>query len=154
MQWASIFFAVAGVALAIAGVGLLQDRKLWEVFERQQRVERFIYRHHRLFGGIIVAGAMVVLVFLVAGHGLAGTVAWRSSSAGQMALMAVWALAAFALIIGIFIGIRPSALKGFEAIANRWIQLFPAIPLTSRQIGVLLLIAGIACLWMAVPLIN
>jgi hypothetical protein len=138
----------------MAGIGLLQDRKLWEVLERPQRVERFIYRHHRLFGGIIVAGAMVMLAFLVGGHGLAGTVAWRASSASQMALMAVWALAAFALIIGIFIGIRPSALKGFEAIANRWIQLFPAIPLTSRQIGVLLLIAGIACLWRAVPLIK
>jgi len=168
VRWASLIFAVVGAASAIAGIGLLLmaagqpvtpdvrrgwllKRNLGEVLERPRRVERFIYRHHRLFGGAVVAGALTLLVLIGIDYGrMVATSVWRSAPGAQLALVAVYALVVFALIIGIYIAVRPSALKGFESLANRWIQLFPATRRTSRQIGGALLVAGIVCLMVAV----
>jgi hypothetical protein len=72
-----------------------------------------------------------------------------------------WALALFALGIGVFLLVRPSALKGLETAANRWIEPFPSstkatVPAETginrlilrapRFSGLLLLAAGLACL--------
>lgn len=166
MQWASLFFALSGAATVIAGIGFLLaaarppdksdtlrgrllNGRLQEVLERPRFVERFIYRHHRLFGSAIVAGALALLVVLGAGQSrLLGTVSLGGSGGGA-AMLLVWALAVAVLVIGIVVLVRPSALKGVEALANRWIQLFPTTGLTSRQIGVLLLVGGIVCLVVA-----
>lgn len=163
MHWASLFFTLSGTAAIVAGIGFLLatirqpdkpdtlrgrllNGSLQEVLERPRRVERFIYRHHRLFGSAIVAGALALLALLDARQSrLFGTVL-LGGSGGRAAMLLVWALAVAVLFIGIFVLVRPSALKGIEALANRWIQLFPATVLTSRQIGVLLLVVGIGCL--------
>lgn len=163
MQWASLFFVLSGAAAVIAGIGFLLavarppdkpdtlrgrllNGRLQEVLDRPRRVERFIYRHHRPFGSAIVAGALALLALLGAGQSrLVGT-AWLGGSGGMAAMLLVWALAVAVLFIGIFVLVRPSALKGIEVLANRWIQLFPATALSARQIGVLLLVVGIVCL--------
>ncbi len=169
MQWASLFFALSGAAAVVAGIcfllasrqpdkldtegGRLLNSRLQEVLERQRFVERFIYRHHRLFGSAIVAGALVLLALLGAGQARFGT-AWLGRSGGRDAVFLVWALAVAALVIGIIVLVRPSALKGVETLANRWIQLFPAIELTSRQIGALFLVLGIVCLVTAARIVG
>lgn len=129
--------------------GRLLNGRLQEVFERPRRIERFIYRHHRLCGSAIVAGALVLLALLGAGQARLLSTVWLGGYGGRAAMLLVWALAAAVLVIGIIVLVRPSALKGIEALANRWIQLFPATVLTPRQIGVLLLAAGLFCLGVA-----
>jgi cell division protein FtsW (lipid II flippase) len=150
-----MFFAIIGAASAIAGIGLLLKSSLLEVFERQRRVERFIYRHHRLFGAAIAAAALLLLVLIgMYHHRTAETSVWRFAPGVQAAMIAAYALAVFALIVGIYVGIRPSALKRVEALANRWIEPFPrdvsgVAPLNVRRNfirGMLLLLTGLACL--------
>ena len=150
-----MFFAIIGAASAIAGIGLLLKSSLLEVFERPRRVERFIYRHHRLFGGAIAAAALMLLVLIgVYHHRIVETSVWYLAPGVQPALIAVYGLIVFALIIGIYVGIRPSALKGVEALANRWIEPFPkdvsgVAPLNVRRNfirGMLLLLTGLSCL--------
>lgn len=171
MQWASLFFTLSGAAAVVAGIGFLlatarpPDKPdtlrgrllnggLQEVLERPRRVERFIYRHHRLFGSAIAAGAMALLALLGAGQSrLFGTVL-PGGSGGRVAMLLVWALAVAVLVIGIIVLVRPSALKGVEALANRWIELFPVTMRTSRQIGVLLLVVGIVCLGVAARMVG
>ena len=166
MQWVSLFFALSGAAALVAGIGFLLaaarqpdkpdtlrgrllNSRLQEVLERPRFVERFIYRHHRLFGGAIAAGALALLAVLGAGQSRLIGAVLPGGSGGRAAILLVWALAVAVLVIGMIVLVRPSALKGAEALANRWIQLFPATVLTSRQIGVLLLLVGIACLGVA-----
>lgn len=162
LQWASLFFALSGGVLLVAGFGLLVvalrppdkpetrcggllNDRLREVLERPRGVERFIYRHHRSFGVAIIVGAMTFLIIVQ--PWLLGAVLPGGSRA-QGAMILVWALLAAVLVIGIIVLFRPSSLKGVEALANRWIQLFPTV-LTSLQIGVLLLVVGIVCLGVA-----
>ena len=178
MSWISVVFILAGTALIIAGMWVLLAAarpagtpdtrrarqlilKLVEMIKRPRRVERFIYRHHRWFGGAIVAGGLMLLwLFGTYSGRMVETSAWSSWLSVRLALMAVWALVVFALLIGVCISIRPSALKKFEAVANHWIEPFhTAVPGTEpmkpkflrtlfgtpERTGMLLVLAGIAC---------
>lgn len=169
MQWASLFFVLSGAIAVVAGLAFLLaatrqpnepvtlrawllNSRLQEVLERPRFIERFIYRHHRLFGTAIVAGALTLLAMLGAGHPRLFVTVLLGGSNAWVAVVLVWALAVAVLVIGMIVLIRPSALKGAEALANRWIQLFPAAVLTPRQIGVLLLVVGIVSLVAAATL--
>lgn len=146
---------IAGIGFLVAALrppdnpettrgGLLNDR-LRKVLERPRGVERFIYRHHRSFGVAIIVGALALLI--VAQAGLFRAILPGGSRA-QVAMILVCALAAAVFVIGMIVMLRPSSLKGVEALANRWIQFFPAVA-TARQIGGLLLVVGIVCLGVA-----
>ncbi|MBF0626768.1 MAG: hypothetical protein HQL91_00965 [Magnetococcales bacterium] len=121
---------------------------------RPVRVERFVYRHHRWFGGGIVVGSFCTLVALggylrrmitLAGlNGLRGVDAWLWES-----LLLFVALGNFfTLAAGVLILIRPSGLKGFEAWANRrvdfklWRQSILAAIRRRPRLFALLLAAG------------
>lgn len=176
-SWA-IAFAVAGAVSAGAGILLLlmsggrpgkpQARQGWllncrlcGLLDRPLRVERFIYRHHRLFGAAIVVGASMTFMLIGADFGrIINAGLWRSAPGRQMAMIGVHALIAFCLIIGIFTAVRPSALKRFEAMVNRWVEPLPFLvswvePLahrlirvlrTPKRVGMALLMAGLFCL--------
>ncbi|MBF0181183.1 MAG: hypothetical protein HQM03_14265 [Magnetococcales bacterium] len=110
------------------GANTFLDRPAREALEplaRPVRVERFVYRHHRWFGGAIVAGSFLTLVALGAyGHRL-----YLLGKAGHGATLEQWLWETllwfvalgnfFTLAAGFLILIRPSGLKGFEAWANR-----------------------------------
>jgi hypothetical protein len=177
--------AICGIAGALglaAGAGLLivpgrtlrgptaLRRWLLEIdlialLDRRQTVERPLYRHHRAFGAAVIVGAVASLAILwvwgdqtaVTGmlSGILG--AWGS----RVVIMTSRVLAVFALGIGVFVLIRPSALKGFETQANRWVEPFPSstqatvpaersinrlILRAPRLAGLLLLAAGVGCL--------
>lgn len=150
LQGIRIFLAIMGGSLVLGGLGLLvvvfcgrgrfNERSAWkralnllEVLERPRRIERIVYRHHRLFGGITI---FFVLIFLA----LFGTwylrsyeiSIWHTSFGAQLAIAAVWMILIFALIIGVYVLVRPSALKGIEAWANRWIEPFRVVPRIDR----------------------
>lgn len=94
-------------------------------------IDRLVYRHHRIFGAILVLGSVYTL-YVQAFHFrpeqavpvLAGAV--PNTMAEPVALTAAvflffGNLAAFA--IGVLVYLRPSLLKGTEDWANRWISL-------------------------------
>ena len=145
---------MSGVCLIVAGLAAIlpdtaQYRKLQRLLERPWRIERMVYRHHRLVGSVIIIGALVLLGVLGIKHTRFFGAGLPAGSGARVAEFLVWALALSILLIGFVVQIRPSALKGFEALANRSIQLSPTKMPSHRPIGFLLLVAGIICLAVA-----
>ncbi|MEO7601115.1 MAG: hypothetical protein ABIT92_02915, partial [Gammaproteobacteria bacterium] len=99
------------------------------ILNRNQAIERPLYRHHRAFGAAVVAGALAGLMPLLwlYDHPLATEALTRTLGfwGARAVILSGWALAIFALAVGLFLLIRPSALKGFESAANRWTEPFP-----------------------------
>jgi len=178
----TIFCGVAGALALAAGAGLLivpgrtlrertwlrrwlLENDLIALLDRRQSIERPLYRHHRGFGTAVMAGAIASFVALWALPGqplVTGVLTGALGAWGAEAVIVTsWALALFALVIGVFLLIRPSALKGIETTANRWIEPFSsprraAVPLDTginrlimcapRFTGLLFLVAGLGCL--------
>ncbi len=136
------------------------------LLDRRQTIERPLYRHHRAFGAAVIVGAVASLVTLWQLHEhplVTGVLPGILGAWGLRAMVLTsWGVSAFALGIGLFLFLRPSALKGIETVANRWIEPFHstggrAIFAEEKMIGrlvlraprltaLLLLTAGIACL--------
>ena len=177
--------AICGIAGAIgiaAGVGLLITARrmqhecivlrrwmfeldLIALLDRRQTIERLLYRHHRAFGAIVIVAAVASLVALWGLHDNPFATDMLREMLGAWgdgaAILTSWALALFALGIGVFLFVRPSALKGFEAVANRWVEPFSSsskdkLPVESgvnwlilrapRVAGLLIFAAGLSCL--------
>ena len=110
----------------------VSTRKAMKPLTMPIKSEPFIYRHHRLFGISILLGAGYVLytlvfrfsaaTFLHAVYGSrppAQTMVWFVE-----ALVIILALTSIlALLVGIYLVIRPSLLKGVETWSNKWITL-------------------------------
>lgn len=171
---ASLFLSVSGAILGLVGIGFLVAarrpdaentpadwlliRNLREVLRRPRAIERFVYRHHRLFGSLVTTCGLTLLLFLGTYHHRS---AWHVLPGAQLMLIAAWALLVFALIVGIYLLFRPSALKGFESVANRWVEPFTVfsprlaaakskcarlLRATPPVVGVLFLLIGLLCL--------
>jgi hypothetical protein len=129
---------------------------------RRQASEKILYRYHRVFGLLMSAGAVTWLLFLTQLYDRAPFIKVLIGTLGVIGfdalILAGWAMGYFALTIGIYLLVRPSALRDFEAVANRWYEPFPAKAATlpdsvgrlilraPRLIGMLLLVAGLGCL--------
>lgn len=140
--------------------------------DQPHHIERFLYRHHRILGIMIVAGAGFVLwrwafayersEVLVA---LGGTFVNKGLDWIPAALeTALVALHGAILIVGILVIFRPSLLKSFERTANRWQPGPPTAPLDAviagmdgavedypRVSGLLLVLAACWCLLALAP---
>lgn len=162
---------VAGAGLLLMPQQLFSEQSQWRkwllehdlvgLLNHHQRIEKPLYRHHRPFGAALTAGALILLTLLGKLQSyLFATNAWSDILGVRLAMIFAWALAILALFIGIFFLVRPSALKNVEALSNRWIgpppstfqQAEPAKGINRlilrfpRYTGILLLLAGIACL--------
>ena len=136
----------------------------------RRAIEKPVYRHHRFFGTALTGAAAIwmwLLYRLEAHFHFQSFLQRLLGQPGSYTLIAVcWILAFFALAIGLFLFVRPSAMKPFEAVANRWIEPFPlsasseagglakAVFRAHRLTGVLLLAAGIECLIAAVIMVG
>ena len=181
-QTLAVICGIAGALGVAAGAGLLivpgrtlrgrtaLRRWLLEIdlialLDRRQAIERPLYRHHYAFGAAVIVGAVASLVTLwnLRDYRLVTGLLPEFLGAGGVGavILTSWALAVFALGIGLFLLIRPSALKEFETAANRWIEPFPSstkdtVPTETginrlilrapRFTALLLLAAGLACL--------
>jgi hypothetical protein len=103
-------------------------RRATRAFDVPRNIDPLFYRHHRAYGGIVVVLAIFLLYFLVFGHvraGLEAPLGIDNDIAAEIlantARVVLWVGAIFALIIGTVVFVRPSALKGFERWANRWL---------------------------------
>jgi hypothetical protein len=94
------------------------------------RVERFVYRHARPVGALICLASAYTLYIMAFRYDRASFVGLLGRRSGTVLTEAVvdaagifLALAmVFALAIGVFLMVRPSLLKGFEAASNRWLS--------------------------------
>lgn len=172
---AGAFGVAAGAGLLVVPGRMLRERTrlrrwLFEIdliwlLDRRQNIERRLYRHHRAFGAAVIVGAIALLMTLweLRDYPLVTGVLPRILGAWGVwaVILTSVALAVITLGIGVFLLIRPSALKGLETAANRWIEAFPSsteptvsperginwlILRAPRFTGLLLLAAGVGCL--------
>lgn len=126
--------AIISPARAVALSQLLSQRhsmrQSTRVLEVPVATERFFYRHHRVFGAIIVLGAALILWYLgarfdaelMARSLVASTQRVVAEILVETFVLVMWIGAGFSLLVGIVVFLRPSMLKGFEARANEWIS--------------------------------
>ena len=130
--------AVVGILLLLRpDVGLrinerssrwVDTRGVLGTLDRSWRVEPWLYHHHRLLGGAIVAGTALVLWLWLRAYDRAqvlSALAPRLQAQGLDWIVdglqwAVVVIHAAALLLGVVILARPSAIKNFEARANQW----------------------------------
>lgn len=167
---AGVFGAATGVALMLIPRRMLDrgsplrrlllEAHVGEPFNRRFTIERSVYRRHRIFAVVVMAGALAVmsLLWISMRHSWApASVEAFLGTPGFRAVMAVTAaLALFLVVVGVCLWVRPSVLKGIEAVANRWIDPMPnqgssamigdLVSRTPRLAGALLLVSGLACL--------
>jgi hypothetical protein len=136
---AGVLGIAVGAGLLIAPERTLRERNalrrwfletdLIALLERRRSIERPLYRHHFAFGAAVSAAALALLATLWKSrdHALVTDALPRLLGArgAEALILAGWALAVFALGIGVFLLMRPSALKGLESVSNRWIEIFP-----------------------------
>lgn len=128
--------------IAPAGYARLEERasrtfslrRALRPLEISRNLDRHIYRHHRTLGLLIIAASCFTLYRLLflfdpaRGHSLfAGLLPHPQNEALSEALLSALQLALIlghlaALVIGLLLYLRPSALKGLEATSNRWIS--------------------------------
>ncbi len=138
--------------------------------------ERFFYRHHRLFGltfSIIGIGCFYMLTFYLGYETVHSYVIKLADSEFEKWLfivlynMLIMALL-IAIVISIFIFVRPSSLKNIESVANRWIDSDEPLKVLDknqdlpdqillgnpRVFGLIVILAAIYIIWSLIPLIK
>lgn len=103
-------------------------RRATRALDIPRNIDRWFYRHHRLYGAFVVVLAALLLGFLTFGT---APEAWHrafgpdyrevAAIVVDTARIVLWGLGLFALVIGVVVFVRPSALKAFETWANRWV---------------------------------
>lgn len=124
--------AVMAIALLTGSLALLTSRQdpatptrggvaeSLRTLDRQWHIERLVYRHHRLFGLLVMAAAVFFLWQL-----FRADPAWTAKGSGITPVL-IWTLVcaqAINLLIGAVIMLRPSLIKPLESIGNRWHRL-------------------------------
>jgi len=141
LQFALALLCAGSGAGVLMGVGLLLKRewiarlndyfsqwqnaeKLAEKLDRPRPIERFLYRHHRVVGIALTAGASFVLYTFLFSHNVRRMSAatppnfWPLIDAVTASLVIGSAVAA---AVGIVVALKPSVLRELEKSANRWI---------------------------------
>lgn len=101
-----------------------------KLMDRSISVEHWFYQHHRATGMVVVSGALYIFAYFglwfdktVALARLSVTIPARLLDGLLDALvLSVLIGATVALIAGLFLWLRPSLLRGFEAQSNQWVS--------------------------------
>lgn len=167
---ACLAYAIALLLVPRATLGLsatlnrrFSSRRVLRALEVPRVTEPFFYRHHRMIGGLLLAGVVAFYLLFALGYPRDSVLAAIARETGSAFAGTVtgsvegFFLSANALI-GIFalvMVIRPSLLKPLEAWANRWISMRQALREADRshepvdeffgrhpRVGGLLILAG------------
>jgi hypothetical protein len=140
-------------------------RHLNRWLDRSYSIEHWLYQRHRATGIVIVAGATYILVYFGLLFDKANALQHLGGRLppqlldGLLDALVLCALVGgvVALIVGLFMWLRPSMLRGFEEQSNRWVSTRRAtrvldvphdevdrfVQRHARQVGWLLLLASI-----------
>lgn len=136
--WGGIVMLVIGVAMTLVPslvirMGEFLNRwvsteGMFHSLDSARPSERWFYRHHRLFGGLLTLGAVYVLYTFAVAFDPQDTsrkiLLFHSHTATEWLLVSLTFLNIGFSLVAIAIGsvtfFRPSLLKGLEQRANRW----------------------------------
>jgi hypothetical protein len=121
-QWVSTFNRAANRWISM--------RRLNQVLDRSVSVEHWFYRHHRPAGMIVMLGAVYMFVYFGLLFDQAAAIPRLGSQVpaqlleGLLDALVLGALvgAVAAFMGGVFLWLRPGALRNIEARANRWVS--------------------------------
>ena len=135
-----LFAVLVGVWLLLSPQSLMNfsrianrwvsTRQATQWLETPRPIERFFYRHHKIFGVLLTLGAAFALYYLTVRYDSARMAAglalpWKGPTVEIVADALLGFLIAgniFVVGIGFIVLIRPSLLKRVEATSNRWIS--------------------------------
>ncbi|MEE4303608.1 MAG: hypothetical protein V2J19_05595 [Wenzhouxiangella sp.] len=123
------------------------------LLDRQWQIERLVYRHHRIFGLLVIAAGSFCLWRLTRTE-LTAVLDGRSSA--SILLWVLLAGQAFNLLVGLVVFFRPSLLKPLETISNRWHEWDVSgecRPSKVRLTAILLALVGLAVLFASATLL-
>ena len=115
----------------------IATRRIDSMLERIIKVDRWFYRHHRITGMLLLAGAVFLVYFFTARLDKPRILAGMSRAFStppaltdvllDSTVLSILLGATFTIIISLFLLIRPSLLRGFEQGANQWVSLRRAL---------------------------
>lgn len=148
----------------------ISARHLSRFLDQSISVEHWFYRHHRIFGAVVMLGSFYVFVYFGILFDKAYALqhlSWKISPRlldGLLDALVLSSLtgAVVAFMVGLFLWLRPSLLRGIETEANQWVSSRKAIKIIeiprdqienfvahhAQRIGWLLLLGSI-CLFFA-----
>jgi hypothetical protein len=110
----------------------VSTRHISQWLDRSVSIERWFHQHHRAAGVVIVLGASYILIYFGFLFDKAYTLQrWSLSGMlpaklldGLLDAMVLGLLvgSAVALMVGLFLWLRPSLLRGMEEVANQWVS--------------------------------
>jgi len=104
-------------------------RRITRCFDRFISLEHWFYQYHRPLGILIMLGAGYILVYFgllfdkaAALQRLTGYVPNKMLLGGLLDVLVLTSLigALVALVVGVFLWLRPSLLRGVDGVANQW----------------------------------
>lgn len=115
----------------------IATRQIDRMLEQAIKMDRWFYRHHRISGFLLLAGAVFLIYFFTVRFDRLATLAGLSriflltpTITGVLLdalVLSILLGSAFTSIISLFLMSRPSMLRGFEQGANQWLSLRRAI---------------------------
>jgi hypothetical protein len=108
----------------------VSTRHINQWLDRSIRIEHWFYQHHRAAGVVIVLGASYILIYFGFLFDKAYTLQRWSGKLpaklldGLLDALVLGSLVggAAALMVGLFLWLRPSLLRGIEEVANQWVS--------------------------------
>ena len=108
----------------------ISTRHVDQLLDQTISIEHWFYRHHRAFGSIVMLGAAYVFIFfgiLFDKVYALQHLNWKipiSLIDGLLDALVLSALtgSVVAFIVGLFLWLRPSLLRGTEEVANQWLS--------------------------------
>jgi len=108
----------------------ISTRRIGQVLDRSISIEHWFYQHHRATGMVVVLGAIYIFIYFGILFDKTATRLSLSSHVsptlldGLLDALVLSALvsAAIALMVGLFLWLRPSLLRGIEQDANQWVS--------------------------------
>ena len=157
MVMASVAGLLGGATLVISPFWLLRvskranrwisTRKIDLMLEQVIKMDRWFYRHHRVSGSLLLAGALFLIYFFTVRldkvsmlNGLPKISIISPALAAALldaTVLSILLGAVFALLVSLFLLSRPSMLRSFEQEANKRISLRRTLrPLAIGRMGV------------------
>lgn len=153
----------------------ISARRVNQFLDRSVSIEYWFYRHHHAFGAVVMLGSSYIAVYFGILFDKAYALQrlnWRVPPMLMDGLLDALVLSSLtgavtAFMVGLFLWLRPSLLKGIEGEANQWISSRRAIKMLEvprdqielfvarhmQRIGWLLLLGSIYLFFLIFPLL-